>query len=169
MLSHTRVFSFASSAHAGQADKAGLPYIFHPLAVAALINNIPSFLLLSEEIQSDLVDAALLHDVVEDTEETLESIKTLEVSELVLNMVEVLTHIEGEERGEYIRRVAAHPYARIVKLADLAHNASSSRLDKLDEAAKSKLRKKYSIDIPIICEGFPEDLAWVKTQTDILN
>jgi (p)ppGpp synthase/HD superfamily hydrolase len=169
MVSHLKVFSFASSAHAGQTDKAGLPYIFHPLAVAALVNRIPSFALLSEETQSDLVDAALLHDVVEDTKETLESIKTLEVSELVLNMVEVLTHIEGEERGEYIRRVAAHPYARIVKLADLAHNASSSRLDKLDEKTKAKLTAKYSIDIPIVCEGSPEDLIWVKTQTDILN
>lgn len=169
MLSHTRVFSFASAAHAGQVDKAGLPYIFHPLAVAALSRNIPSFKILDERTQDDIVFASLLHDVVEDTEETLESIKTLEVSELVVSMVEVLTHMEGEERREYIRRVAAHPHARIVKLADLAHNASPSRLDKLDEKVKAKLATKYSIDIPIICEGFPEDFAWIRTQTDILN
>lgn len=169
MLEHTQVFSFAAAAHAGQSDKAGLPYVFHPLAVATLIKSIPSFKALDEEVGYELIDAALLHDVIEDTTKTAEDIRELGVSETVIEMVTVLTHLEGEVRADYIKRVAAHPLARIVKLSDLAHNASSGRLDQLEEAVRERLSIKYSKDIPVICEGFPDDLAWVKTQTKILG
>lgn len=169
MLEHTQVFTFAATAHSGQFDKAGLPYVFHPLAVANIVKSVPTFSRLSEELQSELVDAALLHDVLEDTTKTIDDIRHLGVSERTIMLVEVLTHREGESREDYIRRVAIHPIARIVKLADLAHNSSPGRLDKLDEMTKNKLVKKYAADIPVVCAGSPEDLEWVKTQTRVLD
>lgn len=169
MLEHTRVFGIASAAHAGQADKSGLPYSFHPLAVARIVQEIPSFQLLTEEVQSELIDVALLHDVLEDTDVSEEELRSHDISPVVVDMVKILTHGLEEDRKDYIRRVALHPLARIVKLADLAHNSSPSRLDQLDEITKERLSKKYAADIPTICLGYKDDYAWIKSKTNILK
>ena len=84
--------------------------------------------------------AALLHDVVEDTAWTLEALATARVPASVLEVVDLLT----KRPGDAVRRAAAHPCARIVKLADNRDNSDEARLALLAPALAEKLRAKYA-------------------------
>lgn len=106
----------ATLAHAGQTDKAGMPYILHSLRV-----------MLRLESQDEMV-AGVLHDVVEDTPVTLDDLRRAGFSGKVLSAVEALTKRDGETRLEAARRAAADPVARNVKLADNMDNMDLSRL-----------------------------------------
>lgn len=101
---------FAVEHHAGQRDKLGAPYILHPLRV---------MLALSESgARPDVLIAAVLHDVVEDTEATLEGVANL-FGDDVAEAVDAVTRREGETYREFVDRAAAHPIGTIVKLADI--------------------------------------------------
>ena len=125
-----KAFLFAKKAHAGQVDKAGKDYILHPLAVAAKLKY------------PDEKVLALLHDVVEDTNVTLEDIKK-EFGEYISYSVDCLTHRSDETYDQYIRRISKHPIAARVKLADLNHNMDLVRLSNITEADRSRF-EKYS-------------------------
>ena len=110
---------FAYNAHHGQLDYNGIPYIFHPLHLA-------------EQMEDEIsCCAALLHDVVEDTSVTLEELAQTFPKEVV-EVVSLLTHEDSAEYNEaayldYIRKIKAHPVAKKVKLADIAHNSDQTR------------------------------------------
>ena len=106
-----RALEIAWNAHKGQTDKAGNPYIRHPLTVAGKMDT-------EEEIA-----VALLHDVVEDTEVTLNDLEKEGFPEAVLEALRLLTHSPEEDYFTYIRRLKENPLARKVKLADLDHNS----------------------------------------------
>ncbi|WNG24348.1 HD domain-containing protein [Cystobacter fuscus] len=106
----------AVRAHRGQLDKAGQPYILHPLRVMARLDTETERMV------------ALLHDVVEDTPYTLERLRELGYGEDVLGALERLTKAEGEDYAAFIERVRPHPLARRVKLADLEDNMDVRRL-----------------------------------------
>ena len=106
----------AANAHAGQRDKAGQPYIFHPLRVMFRVDG--------EHEQM----AAVLHDVVEDTAITIDDLAREGFPPEVLRAVEALTQLPGETRLEAAARAAADPVARKVKLADNAENMDLSRI-----------------------------------------
>lgn len=112
----SKALRLATAAHKGQVDKAGVDYIRHPIAVAESLDT------------EDEQIAALLHDTVEDTEVTLEDLKSEGFSDTVLHAVYCLTHKKDEPREAYLQRVAENPLAVKVKLADLAHNSDLSRL-----------------------------------------
>lgn len=116
MSSIERAIEIAASAHAGQRDKAGQPYIFHPLRVMLRVNT--------EHEQM----AAVLHDVVEDTSVTLERLEQEGFPAEVLRSIAALTKLPGETRLEAAVRAAADPVARVVKLADNAENIDLSRI-----------------------------------------
>ena len=121
----------ASKAHAGQIDKAGKPYIFHPLRIMLKMDG-------EEEIMS-----ALLHDVVEDTPVTLSTLKELGYSENVLQAVEILTHSPDVEYFDYVRRCRTNKLARKVKEADASDNFDLTRI--LDPQEKDFARRnKYN-------------------------
>ena len=109
-----KAMRIAYAAHHGQVDKCGIPYIFHPIALAQSMDDEVSCC------------AALLHDVVEDTAITMEELEK-EFPPEVIEVLRLLTHDDGEEYYAYVRRIKAHPIARKVKLADLAHNSDQSR------------------------------------------
>lgn len=114
-----KALKFAYDAHHGQLDYNGIPYIFHPVHLAESMDD---------EISCC---AALLHDVVEDTPVTMEQLRQ-EFPPEVTEVVALLTHDDSTEfRSEdyfaYVRRIKAHPIARKVKLADIAHNSDQSR------------------------------------------
>ncbi len=111
-----RAIEIASTAHAGQIDKAGQPYIFHPLRVMLRVN--------SEHEQM----AAVLHDVVEDTSITIDDLAREGFPIEVLRAIAALTKLPGETRLEAAARAAADPVARKVKLADNAENMDLSRI-----------------------------------------
>jgi (p)ppGpp synthase/HD superfamily hydrolase len=116
MATLDRAIELASAYHAGQLDKAGEPYILHPLRV---------MLSLTGETERIVV---VLHDIIEDTAATVETLETCGFSREVVYVVDLLTHAEGEPYVEYIDRIARHPIAARVKLADLADNMNLDRL-----------------------------------------
>ena len=116
----------AWDAHKGQTDKAGNPYIRHPMTVASSMDT-------EEEIA-----AALLHDVVEDSEYTFKDLKERGIPETVLEALRLLTHDPEEDYFSYVRKIRANPIATKVKLADLEHN---SRLDRLPEITEKDLQR----------------------------
>lgn len=129
--------AIASLAHDGQTDKAGRPYIEHPLRVAARVDYDPT-----------LASIAVLHDVIEDTADdprpwTAERLRAAGAPERVVAAVVALTHPRGEPNVVYWARVKANPDARAVKLADIADNTSPARLAVLDDATRERLLAKY--------------------------
>lgn len=106
----------AYNAHHGKTDKCGVPYIYHPVHVAEQMRT-------EEEMT-----AALLHDVVEDTEVTLEQLAGAGFPHAVVEAVRLLTHEDGTDYMDYVARLKPNPIARAVKLADLAHNSEPSRM-----------------------------------------
>lgn len=111
-----RAIQIAALAHAGQVDKAGQPYILHPLRV---------MLRVQEENERM---AAVLHDVVEDTSVSLNQLASEGFAPQVIEAVEALTKRPGETRLEAAARAARHSVARVVKLADNAENMDLSRI-----------------------------------------
>jgi guanosine-3',5'-bis(diphosphate) 3'-pyrophosphohydrolase len=111
-----RAIAIAAQAHAGQIDKAGQPYVLHPLRVMLRLATD------EERI------AGVLHDVVEDTPVSLQQLRAEGFSEAVLSAIEALTKRDGETRLEAAARAAANPLARSVKLADNAENMDLSRI-----------------------------------------
>ena len=135
-----KAFEVAKKAHAGQFDKGGNPYIDHPITVASLVST-------PEEKAT-----AYLHDVVEDTDVTLEDLKSMGFPNSVIEAVDCITMKKDESREEYIKRVKANPIARIVKIADLTHNSEISRIPNPTEKdfqriERYKKEKTYLLDI----------------------
>ncbi len=121
----------AYSAHQGQRDKGGAPYIFHPFYLATQMDT---------ELE---VTAALLHDVVEDTSWTMEALEEAGIHPDVLAVLELLTHPKGMPYLDYIRRLLPNPTARKIKLADMHHNSDFTRLDDVDQEKAAYFREKY--------------------------
>jgi (p)ppGpp synthase/HD superfamily hydrolase len=111
-----RAIAIAAKAHEGQVDKAGAPYILHPLRVMLRMNT------------TDERMAAVLHDVVEDTEITIDMLRAEGFPETVLKAIESVSRRQDEAYEEFILRAAADPIGRAVKLADLAENSDLSRI-----------------------------------------
>lgn len=122
--------ALAIYAHDGQVDKAGNDYALHPQHIAAQFQD------------EDRQIVALLHDVLEDTFVQADTIGNLFGAE-IQEAVEAMTHGENEPYLDYVRRAAANPISRDVKLADLRHNMDLSRLGTVTEADTERLKNKY--------------------------
>jgi (p)ppGpp synthase/HD superfamily hydrolase len=124
--------TLARQAHVGQTDKAGHPYIDHPLRVMHRLHG--------EHEQM----AAILHDVLEDTSTTVEDLRAAGCPEPVIAAVRALTKHPDEPLEDSMARAAANPIACAVKHADIADNSDPDRLARLDEATAERLRRKYA-------------------------
>lgn len=111
-----RAIEIAVKAHAGQIDKAGAPYILHPLRMMLRLTT------------DDERIVAVLHDVVEDSGVTLDDLRKEGFSGEIIEGVASVTKIEDEDYFDFIRRAAANPIGRRVKLADLEDNGDISRI-----------------------------------------
>lgn len=116
-------------AHKDQVDKSGMPYVFHPFHLAEQMTD------------ENTTIAALLHDVVEDTDYTLEDIKNMGFPDAVCEALSLLTHNKSVPYMEYVAKLKKNPIAKAVKLADLKHNSDLSRLDAPDEKALRRSAK----------------------------
>jgi (p)ppGpp synthase/HD superfamily hydrolase len=116
-------------AHAGQRDRAGKPYVLHPLRVMHGVEG--------EQAQA----AALLHDVVEDTDTGLDDLRRAGFPAAVVAAVDALTKREGEVYESYLERVAADEIARRVKRADIADNLRLQRLPEVEERDLERLNR----------------------------
>jgi (p)ppGpp synthase/HD superfamily hydrolase len=132
-----QAIEIALSAHRGQIDKGGMLYILHPLYVMSCV----------DEIDTKIV--AVLHDVVEDTNITLEYLSE-HFSKTIVDAIGAITHRKGESNKEYWKRVKANPLALQVKLADIAHNSSEKRLAALSKEEQEYLRGKYKAAIEFL-------------------
>ena len=125
----TNALLIATQAHQTQTDKAGQPYILHPLR------------LMMQFQQEDLQIVALLHDVVEDSDTTLDDLRTAGFAELIIQAVDALTRRKGEDYQAFIARAAKNPLAASVKIADLTDNLDVKRLPLLTEKDFQRLTK----------------------------
>jgi (p)ppGpp synthase/HD superfamily hydrolase len=133
--------AMAAEAHQGQVDKAGEPYILHPLRVMFRIREAGHRV----EVQA----AAVLHDVVEDSGVTLEDIAAL--SPEVAALVDAVTRRPDEPYPDFIHRAGKDPEARAVKVADLEDNLS--RIDQLARVSPERaerLRKRYERALEVL-------------------
>ncbi len=116
-------------AHKDQTDKSGLPYVFHPFHVA------------EQMVDEDTTVVALLHDVVEDSDYTLEDLREIGFPTQVIDALALMTHDKAVPYLEYVATIKKNPIAKAVKLEDLRHNSDLSRLDIVDEKAKARVTK----------------------------
>ena len=116
-----KAYKIAKKAHLGQVDKAGEDYIKHPQKVASFVKT--------DEEKA----VAYLHDVIEDTELTLENLYEYDFSKEVIEAVDIITKKRGEDYQSYLNSVKKNKLARAVKLADLRHNSNLTRLTKVTE------------------------------------
>ena len=119
----------AVDAHQGQTDKAGKPYILHPLR-----------LMMQCETEA-LQIVAVLHDVIEDSGVTPANLRNLGFSDEVVGALSCLTKQKGEDYFAFISRAMSNPLARRVKELDLIDNMNSSRLTELSDTDVARLRK----------------------------
>lgn len=116
-------------AHQGQKDKGGFPYCFHPYQVAQGMED---------EISCT---CALLHDVVEDTDITMEDLTDMGFPQEVTDVLKLLTHEKGIPYMDYVRNLAGNPTARKVKMADLKHNSNLTRLKEVTDRDLERIEK----------------------------
>ena len=125
--------------HKDQTDKSGIPYVFHPIHLAEQMKD------------EDTTVVALLHVVVEDTAYTPEDLAAMGFNDRVIAAIRLMTHDENIPYMEYIAKIKENPIAKAVKLADLAHNSDTTRLDTVDAKAAARV-EKYTKAIRLLNE-----------------
>lgn len=122
----------ALKAHVNQKDKAGEPYILHPLR------------LMGKFVDEDSRIVAILHDVIEDSEISQKDLVELGFKPEIVEAISRLTKKDGENYEVFIDRVAGNYLSRRVKIEDIKDNLNLERLEKLDEEDLVRI-KKYHI------------------------
>lgn len=123
-------YDIAYKAHTGQVDKCGVEYINHPLTVASYCKT------------EDERIVALLHDVVEDTDITLEDLaKVFDAN--IIDALRLLTHSDEIPYMEYVARIKENELAKAVKIADLTHNMDLSRFENPTKEDYERVENKY--------------------------
>ena len=120
----------AYNAHKDQSDKGGYPYIMHPIHIAEQMDT------------EDETIAALLHDVIEDTDIGFDYLKKEGFSDTVINCLKILTKDPNEDYMDYIRKIKKNGgIALKIKKADMAHNMIAERISKKIQSDESRMEK----------------------------
>lgn len=122
-------YEICLKAHAGQTDKAGMPYHLHPERVAARCSTDAETIV------------ALLHDTIEDTEVTPDYLLGKGFPQEIVDGILSVTKREGENYEAFVARAKKNPIGRIVKIHDLEDNMDIRRLDGLSDESVARLRK----------------------------
>jgi (p)ppGpp synthase/HD superfamily hydrolase len=137
-----KAIEIAAKAHRGQFDKGGNPYILHPLRV--MLN-----------CESEYVKiCAVLHDVIEDTDITLNDLKEQGFNNDIIAALHCLTKQAGETYDDFIARILPNKIACEVKLADLIDNMDLTRIPNPSEKDEARI-KKYQRAIDQISDTMP--------------
>ncbi|HEY0735347.1 MAG TPA: HD domain-containing protein [Herpetosiphonaceae bacterium] len=126
-----RAIAIAAQAHQEQRDKAGAPYILHPLRMMAQMRG------------EDERIVAVLHDLIEDTEWTLDQLRAEGFSDDVLEAIDCLTRRDDESYEAFIERASHNELARKVKLADLEDNMDLRRIAEVTDKDLERLHKYH--------------------------
>ncbi len=124
-----RAITIAAQVHQGQTDKAHEPYILHPIRVMLRLST------------PDERMAAVLHDLLEDTDWSRMDLEREGFSRAVLDAVEALTRRSDETYEDFLHRVSLNPIALRVKLADLEDNLDASRIAQLTDRDVRRMEK----------------------------
>lgn len=131
-----KAIEISARAHAGQIDKGGAPYIFHPLRLMMAVKT------------ADEQIVAVLHDVLEDSDVTVDDLRAEGFSDVIIESLLALTKHEGEDRVSAAHRAAANAIARNVKLADVRDNMDLSRIPHPSEKDHARIEQyKMVMDI----------------------
>jgi (p)ppGpp synthase/HD superfamily hydrolase len=133
----TEALIIAANAHKGQVDKGGEQYILHPIRVMTKCDTD------EERI------VALLHDVVEDTNITIDNLREYGFSEEVINAIDCLTRRPNESYDDFIMRVKTNELATKIKIFDIEDNMITKRLKEITEKDLKRLNK-YSIALQML-------------------
>lgn len=152
-----RAMQICFEAHRNQRDKGGMPYVFHPFHLAEQMET------------EDEICAALLHDVMEDTEWSFEQLAGEGFSPAVMQALLLLTHDDHTDYLDYVRRLSGNRIAARVKLADLRHNSMPGRLPAIGEKERKRMRKYLRAQA--ILTGGEADLEemTLRMQTELLK
>lgn len=134
----------ATKAHSGQVDKGGHPYILHPLAV-----------MMNVETNVEKI-VAVLHDVLEDTELTLNDLESEGFGYDVLIPLGILTKGKGVSYDDYIKQIAKNNVARNVKIQDIRNNMDLSRIENLSKKDFER-NKKYKKALHFLINSYLKD------------
>lgn len=127
-----KAIKIASSAHAKQVDKSGAPYILHPLWVMNRVRHLGKSYMI----------VAILHDVIEDTDWTIEGLRVKGFNEKTLSNLELLD-MRGKDYSDAIVQIAKSKIAREVKMRDLEHNSKITRLKGLKQKDHDRISKYH--------------------------
>jgi (p)ppGpp synthase/HD superfamily hydrolase len=117
--------------HSKQVDKSGQPYILHPMRIMLRCST-------AEERQ-----AAIMHDLIEDTNLTIEELAKEGFCQSVIDCVNCLTRRDGETYADFIERCCENSMAIKIKLLDIADNMDVTRLDTLGESDLGRLKRYH--------------------------
>ena len=134
-----KALALCFDAHKAQKDKSGMPYVFHPFHLA-------------EQMKDEKTTvAALLHDVVEDTDISFDDLLAMGFETEIIDALRLLTHDENIDYFDYVKNIKLNPIAKVVKLADLSHNSDLTRFEEfeIDERILER-NKKYKKAIEIL-------------------
>ena len=126
-----KALKLALEIHAGQVDKAGKPYILHPLR------------LMSKFSTDDEMITALMHDVVEDGDITLADLENLGFSKNVVSAIDCLTKRDNESYEAFISRINQNSLAKKIKIEDLKDNMDLTRLDSISDKDIARVKKYH--------------------------
>lgn len=126
-----RAIAIAASAHQHQRDRANAPYILHPLRM----------MMRGQTLEEQIV--AVLHDVVEDSDWTLEQLAAEGFPPQIVNAIACLTRRQDETYDEFIDRILPHPLATRVKRFDLEDNMTLTRLGQLTDKDVERLQRYH--------------------------
>lgn len=135
MLTLEKAILFVTEAHMGQKDKAGLPYILHPLHIMMQMGTDTERII------------AVLHDVLEDTDHTVDDLIALGITEDMEIALHALNKNNFDTYMDMIRYCKLYPMARKVKIADLEHNMDLKRVlgrEKMTEDDKERMAKYFA-------------------------
>lgn len=130
-----KAYEIAKKAHKGQVDKAGVDYINHPLTVASKCQS------------EDERIVALLHDVVEDTDVTLEDLSKV-FDKHIIDAIDAITHREGVSYEDYLLNLKKNELALHVKFKDIENNMDLSRIKNPTQKDYDRLEKyRFALNV----------------------
>lgn len=147
-----KAIAFAATAHKGQVDKAGRPYILHPIHV---MQSFESWRGVGDDVRDQLQTVAILHDVVEDTHADVALVEKA-FGKRIAQAVDAISKRPGETYRQYLERVQSDALALAVKVHDIKHNVSPERLKVLPRATRIYLQQKYDRALASLMPRFQE-------------
>lgn len=130
-----KAMTIAYNVHMNQFDKAGIPYIYHPIHIAEQMDT-----------ETECI-VALLHDVVEDTKITFKQLEK-EFNNEIIEILKLLTHDKNVDYMEYIKEIKKNKIAKKVKIADIMHNSDKTRLNRITSKDITRINKyKKALEI----------------------